>query len=166
MSLLVVGTVAMDSVTTPFGNADHALGGSATYCSTSASYFTDVRLVAVVGEDFPKEHINFLKSKNIDVRGLEVQKGETFRWKGEYGYDLNEARTLATHLNVLATFKPRITDDYKDSDVVFLANIDPDIQLEVLRQVKRPGLVACDTMNYWIASKIDALKRTLRGSTS
>ena len=162
MSLLVVGTVALDSVKTPFGNVDNALGGSATYFSTSASYFTDVRLVAVIGEDFPKEHINFLKSKNIDIRGLEVQKGETFRWQGEYGYDLNEANTLATHLNVLATFNPKIIDDYKDSDVVFLANIDPDIQLEVLRQVKRPGLVACDTMNYWIASKIDALKRTLR----
>jgi sugar/nucleoside kinase (ribokinase family) len=162
LSLLVVGTVALDSVKTPFGNVDNALGGSATYFSTSASYFTDVRLVAVIGEDFPKEHINFLKSKNIDVRGLEVQKGETFRWKGEYGYDLNEARTLATHLNVLATFKPRIADDYKDSDVVFLANIDPEIQLDVLTQVKRPKLVACDTMNYWISSKPDELKRTLR----
>ncbi len=108
MSLLVVGTVALDSVKTPFGNVENALGGSATYFSTSASYFADVRLVAVIGEDFPREHIQFLKSKNIDTRGLEVQKGETFRWKGEYGYDLNEARTLATHLNVLATFKPNI----------------------------------------------------------
>lgn len=162
MSLLVVGTVALDSVKTPFGNVDNALGGSATYFSTSASYFTDVRLVAVIGEDFPKEHISFLKSRNIDVRGLEVQKGETFRWQGEYGYDLNEANTLATHLNVLATFKPKIADDYKDSAVVFLANIDPDIQLDVLKQVKRPRLVACDTMNYWITSKVDALKRTLR----
>ena len=162
MSLLVVGTVALDSVKTPFGNVDNALGGSATYFSTSASYFTDVRLVAVIGEDFPKEHISFLKSRNVDVRGLEVQKGETFRWKGEYGYDLNEAQTLATHLNVLATFKPNIIEDYKNTDVVFLANIDPDIQLDVLRQVKRPKLVACDTMNYWISSKIDSLKRTLK----
>ncbi|HXY61438.1 MAG TPA: PfkB family carbohydrate kinase [Nitrospirota bacterium] len=162
MSLLVVGTVALDSVKTPFGRVDNALGGSATYFSTSASYFTDVRLVAVIGEDFPKEHIQFLKSKNIDVSGLEVQKGETFRWKGEYGYDLNEARTLATHLNVLATFKPKIRDEYKESDVVFLANVDPEIQLDVLRQVKRPKLVACDTMNYWIASKPDELMRTLR----
>jgi len=162
VSLLVVGTVALDSVKTPFGRVDNALGGSATYFSTSASYFTDVRLVAVIGEDFPKEHIQFLKSKNIDVSGLEVQKGETFRWKGEYGYDLNEARTLATHLNVLATFKPKIRDEYKESDVVFLANVDPEIQLDVLRQVKRPKLVACDTMNYWIASKPDELMRTLR----
>jgi len=162
LSLLVVGTVALDSVKTPFGNVDNALGGSATYFSTSASYFTDVRLVAVIGEDFPKEHIQFLKSKNIDTRGLEVQTGETFRWQGEYGYDLNEARTLATHLNVLATFKPAITPDFKSSDVVFLANVDPEIQLDVLRQVNRPKLVACDTMNYWIASKPDALKRTLK----
>ncbi len=162
MSLLVVGTVALDTVKTPFGNVDNALGGSATYFSTSASYFTDVRLVAVIGEDFPKEHIQFLRSKNIDTRGLEVQKGETFRWKGEYGYDLNEARTLATDLNVLATFKPAIVDDYRRTDIVFLANVDPEIQLDVLRQVEKPKLVACDTMNYWIASKPDALKRTLR----
>lgn len=162
MSLLVVGTVALDSVKTPFGNVENALGGSATYFSTSASYFTEVRLVAVVGEDFPKEHILFLKSKSIDIRGLEVQKGETFRWKGEYGYDLNEAHTLATHLNVLATFKPNISDDYKNSDVVFLANVDPEIQFDVLKQVTKPKLVACDTMNYWISSKLDALKRTLK----
>jgi sugar/nucleoside kinase (ribokinase family) len=162
VSLLVVGTVALDSVKTPFGKVDNALGGSATYFSASASYFTDVRLVAVIGEDFPKEHIQFLKSKNIDISGLEVQKGETFRWNGEYGYDLNEARTLATHLNVLATFKPNIQNDYKNSDVVFLANVDPEIQLDVLRQVKRPKLVACDTMNYWIASKPDELLLTLK----
>ncbi len=162
MSLLVVGTVALDSVKTPFGNVENALGGSATYFSTSASYFTEVRLVAVIGEDFPKEHVLFLKSKSIDIRGLEVQKGETFRWKGEYGYDLNEANTLATHLNVLATFKPNISDDYKNSDVVFLANVDPEIQLDVLKQVTKPKLVACDTMNYWISSKLEALKRTLK----
>ncbi len=162
MSLLVVGTVALDSVKTPFGNVDNALGGSATYFSTSASYFTDVRLVAVIGEDFPKEHIQFLKSRKVDTRGLEVQKGETFRWKGEYGFDLNEAHTLATDLNVLATFKPNIVDDYKGSDVVFLANVDPEIQLDVLKQVRKPKLVACDTMNYWISSKPEQLKRTLR----
>lgn len=162
MSLLVVGTVALDSVKTPFGNVDNALGGSATYFSTSASYFTDVRLVAVIGRDFPKEHIQFLKSRSIDIRGLEVQDGETFRWKGEYGFDLNEAHTLATDLNVLATFKPVIVEDFKTTDVVFLANVDPEIQLDVLKQVKRPKLVACDTMNYWISSKPDALKRTLK----
>lgn len=162
MSLLVVGTVALDSVATPFGKVDNALGGSATYFSTSASYFTDVRLVAVVGQDFPKEHIQFLKSRKIDLQGLEIQKGDTFRWKGEYGYDLNEAHTLATDLNVLATFKPEIVEEYKTSDVVFLANVDPEIQLDVLQQVQKPKLVACDTMNYWISSKPEELKRTLR----
>ncbi|HAS55221.1 MAG: sugar kinase [Nitrospirae bacterium GWC2_57_13] len=161
MSLLVVGTVALDSVKTPFGNVENALGGSATYFSTSASYFTDVRLVAVIGEDFPKEHIQFLKTRNIDIRGLQQDKGKTFHWKGEYGFDLNEAHTLATDLNVLATFKPHIIDDYRSTDVVFLANIDPEIQLDVLRQVEKPKLVACDTMNYWISSKPEALKRTL-----
>ncbi len=162
VSLLVVGTVALDSVATPFGRVDSTLGGSAAYFSTSASYFTDVRLVAVIGEDFPKEHVQFFKSKNVDVRGLQQDQGKTFHWKGEYGYDLNEARTLATDLNVLATFKPDIIDDYRHSDVVFLANIDPEIQLDVLRQVNKPKLVACDTMNYWISSKPDALVRTLR----
>lgn len=162
MSLLVVGTVALDSVETPFGKVENALGGSATYFSVSASYFSDVRLVAVIGQDFPKEHVQFLKSKSIDVRGLEVRSGSTFRWQGQYGYDLNEARTLATHLNVLATFKPSIINEYKTSDLVFLANIDPEIQLDVLRQVNRPKLVACDTMNYWITSKPEQLKRTLR----
>lgn len=162
MSLLVVGTVALDSVKTPFGEAEKALGGSATFFSTSASYFTDVRLVAVIGEDFPREHVQFLKSRNIDVRGLQQEKGRTFHWKGEYGFDLNEARTLATDLNVLATFKPRIIDEHKESKVLFLANIDPEIQLDVLRQVTRPALVACDTMNYWISSKREALLRTLR----
>ena len=162
MSLLVVGSVALDSVKTPFGVAENALGGSATYFSASASYFTDVRLVAVVGEDFPKEHVQFLKSRNIDLRGLVRTRGRTFRWTGEYGYDLNEAHTLATHLNVFETFKPVVIDDYKNSEVVFLANIDPELQLDVLRQVDKPKLVACDTMNFWIEGKPDALKRTLK----
>ena len=162
MSLLVVGSVALDSVKTPFGTAENALGGSATYFSASASYFTDVRLVAVVGEDFPKEHVQFLKSRNIDLRGLVRTRGRTFRWTGEYGYDLNEAHTLATHLNVFETFKPVVIDDYKNSEVVFLANIDPELQLDVLRQVEKPKLVACDTMNFWIEGKPDALKRTLK----
>ena len=162
MSLLVVGSVALDSVKTPFGVAENALGGSATYFSASASYFTDVRLVAVVGEDFPKEHVQFLKSRNIDLRGLVQTTGRTFRWTGEYGYDLNEAHTLATHLNVFETFKPVVIDDYKNSEVVFLANIDPELQLDVLRQVEKPKLVACDTMNFWIEGKPDALKRTLK----
>jgi len=161
MSLLVVGSVALDTVKTPFGEADEVLGGSATYFSTAASYFTDVSLVAVVGEDFPEKHVNFLKSRKVDVSGLQRAKGETFRWKGEYGYDLNEARTLDTRLNVFETFKPSIPESYRKADVVFLANIDPVLQREVLSQVDKPKLVACDTMNFWIGGKRDELIKTL-----
>ena len=162
MSLLVVGSVAFDTVKTPFGEADEVLGGSATFFSTSASYFTDVRLVAVVGEDFPEKHVNFLKMREIDVTGLERAKGKTFRWKGQYGYALNEAETLDTQLNVFESFRPDIPDQYKDSDVVFLANIDPDLQRDVLRQVDKPKLVAADTMNFWIEGKRESLLETLK----
>ena len=161
MSLLVVGTVALDTVETPFGRGERILGGSATYFSTSASFFTDVNLVAVVGEDFPGEHIEFLKSRNIDTSGLVVAPGATFHWKGSYGYDLNEAKTLETHLNVLEQFSPELPAGYVDAEYVFLANIDPDLQLKVLDQVKSPRVVACDTMNFWITSKPDALKKVM-----
>jgi len=162
MSLLVVGSVAFDSVKTPFGEADEVLGGSATYFSTAASYFTDVSLVAVVGEDFPEKHITFLKSRKIDTEGIERQKGKTFRWKGEYGFELNEARTLDTQLNVFQSFKPKLPEKYKNIKVVFLANIDPDLQREVLNQVDKPDIVACDTMNFWIEGKKDSLLETLK----
>lgn len=161
MSLLVVGSVAFDSVKTPFGVAEDVLGGSATYFSTAASYFTDVKLVAVVGEDFPEKHVNFLKSRKIDVSGLQRSSGKTFRWKGEYGFDLNEAKTLETHLNVFEDFSPVVPESHREPDVLFLANIDPVLQREVLHQVKRPGLVACDTMNFWIGGKRDELVKTL-----
>jgi sugar/nucleoside kinase (ribokinase family) len=161
MDILVIGSVAFDSVETPFGKRDEVLGGSATYFSTAASFFTAVRLVAVVGEDFPSEHKSFLESRNIDLSGLQTRSGKTFRWKGEYGYDLNEAHTLETHLNVFESFHPEIPDIYRDSPFVFLANIDPHLQLEVLKQVQRPHLVACDTMNFWIEGKRDALIDTL-----
>jgi sugar/nucleoside kinase (ribokinase family) len=161
MSILVVGSVAFDSVKTPFGEANDVVGGSANYFSVAASFFSPVRLVAVVGEDFPEEHLAFLGSRGIDLRGLERVPGKTFRWAGEYGFALNEARTLDTQLNVFAAFAPKIPEDYRDSPVVFLANIDPDLQREVLRQVKRPALVAMDTMNYWIGGKPDALRQTL-----
>jgi sugar/nucleoside kinase (ribokinase family) len=162
MGLLVVGSIAFDSVKTPFGTADDVLGGSATYFSTSASYFTDVSLVAVVGEDFPEKHINFLKMRRIDTSGIERKGGKTFRWKGEYGYDLNEAHTLATELNVFEHFKPNIPERYKKAEVVFLANIDPDLQREVLGQVESPRLIAADTMNFWIEGKKDSLIETLK----
>lgn len=161
MSLLVVGSVAFDSVKTPFGEAKEVLGGSATYFSTAASYFTEVKLVAVVGEDFPESHLAFLKEKGVDFEGLERRPGRTFRWRGEYGYQLNEAKTLDTQLNVFESFRPKLPSSYRDASVVFLANIDPELQLDVLKQVKQPKLVACDTMNFWIGGKRDALIKTL-----
>ena len=162
MSLVVVGSVAFDSVKTPFGEVDEVLGGSATYFSTAASYFTDVSIVAVVGTDFPDKHLTFLKSRKINIEGIERSEGKTFRWKGEYGYELNEARTLDTQLNVFQSFKPKLPESYKDKKVVFLANIDPDLQRDVLSQVKKPELVACDTMNFWIDGKKDSLLKTLK----
>lgn len=162
MSILVVGSVAFDSIQTPFGQVDDVLGGSASYFSTSASFFTDVNLVAVIGDDFPQEHIDFLLSRNINLAGLQKSRGETFRWKGRYEYDLNEAHTLETHLNVFESFKPELPQDYRNAEYVFLANIDPELQLDVLQQVANPKLVACDTMNFWIEGKKDALIRTLR----
>lgn len=160
--LLVVGSVALDTVKTPFGEAAEVLGGSATYFSTSASYFTQVDLIAVIGEDFPEQHLAFLKSRGIDLSGLERRPGQTFRWKGQYSHQLNEAQTLDTRLNVFETFKPKIPTHYMKPDVLFLGNIDPELQLEVLKQVPRPSLVACDTMNFWINGKREALWRVLK----
>jgi len=161
MDILVVGSVAFDSVETPFGRGDDVLGGSATYFSTSASFFTGVQLVAVVGDDFPEEPKEFLRSRGVDLAGLQTRPGETFRWKGRYGYDLSEAQTLETHLNVFETFHPQLPESYRKAEYVFLANIDPELQLEVLNQVERPKLIACDTMNFWIEGKREALVRTL-----
>jgi sugar/nucleoside kinase (ribokinase family) len=161
MSILVVGSVAIDSVETPFGVGENVLGGSATYFSTSASFFTDVNLVGVIGDDFPQEHIDFLRSRNIDLRGLVRESGKTFHWKGKYGYDLNEAQTLDTQLNVFQTFRPQIPAEYADAEYLILANIDPALQLEVLAQVRKPRVIACDTMNFWISSKPDVLKQVI-----
>lgn len=161
MSLLVVGSVALDSVKTPFGEEKDVLGGSATYFSISASFFNKVNLVAVVGEDFPDKYIKLLNSFPINIDALEQIPGKTFRWRGEYNYDLNEAHTLDTQLNVFADFNPKIPESYKESKYVFLANIDPDLQIKVLDQIKNPKLVVCDTMNYWIGGKLDSLKRLL-----
>lgn len=160
--LLVVGSVALDTVKTPFGEVAEVLGGSATYFSTAASYFTSVDLIAVVGDDFPEQHVAFLKSRKIDLAGLERRPGATFRWKGAYSHQLNEAQTLDTKLNVFETFRPKIPAQYSSPDVLFLGNIDPNLQLDVLQQVKRPPLVACDTMNFWINGKRDALWSVLQ----
>lgn len=162
MSILVVGSIALDSVETPFGKVEEVLGGSAVYFSTAASFFVPVKLVGVVGKDFPDQHLDFLRQRNIDLQGLKQEEGTTFRWKGNYGYDLNEARTLDTRLNVFERFRPEIPADYRRSEYVFLANIDPQLQQEVLTQVERPKVIACDTMNFWIEQKPAALKETIR----
>jgi sugar/nucleoside kinase (ribokinase family) len=162
LSLLVVGSVALDSVETPFGRREDVLGGSATYFSVCASFFGPVRLVAVVGEDFPDEHVHFLASRGVDLAGLVRRPGRTFRWKGRYDFDLNTAHTLDTQLNVFAEFRPDLPQPYRDARYVFLGNIDPDLQRAVLDQVRAPRFVACDTMNFWITSRRQNLLQTLR----
>lgn len=158
--LVVVGTVAVDGVETPFGKRDRVFGGSASYFSYAASFFTPVSLCAVVGEDFPDEYRNILKERPIEMSHLQQIPGKTFSWKGKYGLDLNSAETLETHLNVLLQFNPRL-NFHKSPDTLFLANIDPVLQARVLDQLEKPRLkfVACDTMNFWIGhKKADLLK--------
>jgi sugar/nucleoside kinase (ribokinase family) len=157
MSLLCVGTVAIDSVKTPFGNAESVLGGSATYFSVAASYFTTVRLVAVIGEDFPKNYLEIFNKHKINTDGLQTLPGKTFRWSGEYGFDLNVAKTLETQLNVLADFDPKLSEETANRPFVFLANVDPELQLKVIEQVKSPKLIALDSMNFWIENKKEKL---------
>jgi sugar/nucleoside kinase (ribokinase family) len=160
MSILVVGSVAFDRITTPFGTAERCLGGSATYFSVAASFFSEVNLVAVVGDDFTSDDEAIFKGRKINLEGLQKVKGaKTFFWAGEYGFDLNVAKTRDTQLNVFADFKPKLSLSQAKSDVVFLANIDPELQMDVLKQCKQPKLVALDTMNYWIASKKESLGR-------
>jgi sugar/nucleoside kinase (ribokinase family) len=163
MSILVVGSVAFDALQTPFGKVDRCIGGSATYFSVAASFFTEVDIVAVVGDDFTDEHASVFKGRNINLDGLQRIPGEkTFFWSGEYGYDLNVAKTRDTQLNVFAGFKPDLSERQRNTDVLFLANIQPELQLDVLRQTKRPRLVALDTMNLWIATAREALERVFR----
>ena len=159
--ILVVGSVALDTVKTSAGRSLEALGGSATYFALSASYFTEVALVGVVGDDFPREHRDTLERRGVDLAGLKAAKGKTFRWSGSYGKDASAAKTLATHLNVFKEFKPVLSEAQRRMPVVFLANIDPELQAEVLAQMKTPAIVACDTMNYWIDSKPAAIKKLL-----
>ncbi|MGH7481808.1 MAG: PfkB family carbohydrate kinase [Longimicrobiales bacterium] len=161
MSLLVVGSVALDTVETPFGSVTDALGGSATFFSASASHFCDVQVVGVVGEDFPLEELDFLRERGVDFGGLVQAHGESFRWSGEYSYDLNNPTTRETRLGVFASFEPDIPAAFRDAAFVFLGNIDPVLQLDVLQQVRAPRLVACDTMNYWINGSREALVRLL-----
>lgn len=162
MGVLAVGSVAYDSVKTPFGEVDQALGGSAVFFSISASFFSKVSLVACVGKDFRAEDRFLLESRGVDLAGLEYMEGKTFRWKGQYLEDLNEAETLETHLNVFAGFQPKIPEKYSELSYVFLGNIDPTLQRQVVSQVRSPRLVACDTMNYWIDGQFQSLLQTLK----
>jgi sugar/nucleoside kinase (ribokinase family) len=160
--ILAVGSVAFDSIKNPFGEATRVVGGSATYFSVAASFFTQVRLVAVVGDDFGDHGDRVFKGRAIDLEGLQKLPGETFRWKGEYGFDMNSRETIYTKLNVFEQFQPVIPEAYKNSPYVFLGNIHPSLQLEVLDQVREPKLVAADTMNFWIEGTPDELRKVLR----
>jgi sugar/nucleoside kinase (ribokinase family) len=162
MGVLVVGSAALDSVKTPFGEAEEILGGSAFFFSAAASYFAPVNLVAVVGEDFPSEEIDFLRHRNVDLGGLEVAPGKTFRWSGVYHQDMNQRDTIYTHLNVFETFSPKLPNEYRNTPYVFLANIHPSLQLKVLSQIESPRLVMLDTMNLWIDTTPDDLKEVLK----
>lgn len=159
--ILVVGSLAYDSIQTPFGKAERALGGSANYFSLAASLFSPVRVVGVVGEDYSEDDMSLLKKRKVNIEGMSRVPGKTFHWEGFYEGDMNEAKTLKTELNVFEHFNPKLPKSYCDSKFVFLANIAPELQLEVLSQVKKPLFVGMDTMNFWISSKIDVLKKVI-----
>ncbi len=164
MNLLVVGSIALDTIETPFAKVGETPGGSALYISISASYFTKpIGLVGVVGDDFPGDVIEELRNRGVDLRGLQIINGaKTFRWGGKYHYDMNTRETLFTYLNVFADFNPAIPDEFKSSRYVCLGNIDPGLQMKVLKQVRNPKLVIADTMNFWIERKYDELLETLK----
>ena len=162
MSVLVVGTVAFDSIETPSGSAERILGGSASYFSLAASFFTPVRIVGVIGQDFPKEYLELFSQRQIDLEGVRREKGDTFHWRGRYHEDINVRDTLELHLNVLAGFVPQLPERYRDAEYVFLGNIDPVMQLEVLNQIRRMKLVVCDTMDHWIQGSPEELRKVLK----
>jgi sugar/nucleoside kinase (ribokinase family) len=162
MSVLVVGSVALDTVETPFGRAERVLGGSANYFSAAASLFSGVQVVGVIGDDYPVDRLGFLRDRGVDLSGVVTAPGKSFFWEGKYSYDLNNRDTLATELGVFADFKPEIPETFRNARMVFLGNIDPVLQMEVLDQVQDPALVAVDTMNFWIEGKRDELVALLR----
>lgn len=161
MSLVIIGSLAFDTIETPLGRRDKIVGGSCTYCSLAASFFTQPKIVGVVGKDFPKETIEFFKKRQIDLQGLEVKPGKTFHWEGRYGLDPNQRTTLKTEMNVFKNFRPKLPPEYRMADFVFLANIDPDLQEDILSQVQKPKLVAMDTINLWIETKTDSVLKVL-----
>lgn len=162
MGVLVVGTVAFDSVETPHASAERILGGSAAYFAMTASFFAPVQLVGVIGEDFPQEYLDLLSGRGVDLEGLKKEMGDTFHWRGRYHEDMNVRDTLELHLNVLSGYVPHLPESYRDSQYVFLGNIDPTIQLKVLEQLTNSRLVACDTMDHWIQGSNAELQKVLR----
>ncbi|MEA2658296.1 MAG: hypothetical protein QOF64_881 [Candidatus Binatota bacterium] len=162
MSVLVVGTVAFDSIETPSGCVERVLGGSASYFALGASFFAPVRIVGVIGEDFPQDYLDLFTQRGVDIEGIKRERGETFHWRGRYHEDINVRDTIELHLNVLAGFEPQLPDNYRDAEYVFLGNIDPVMQLEVLNQIRHMKLVICDTMDYWIRESPEELKKVLQ----
>lgn len=161
MAILAVGSVAFDTLKTPFGEVDKILGGAATHFALAASFFTSVNVVAVVGEDFTDKEREVFQKRGIDLTGLQTAPGKTFRWGGEYSYDLNDRTTLFTELNVFEDFQPTLPDSYRELEFVFLGNIHPSLQIDVMDQVRKPKLIAADSMNYWIERTPDELRQML-----
>lgn len=162
MSILVVGTVAFDSIETPHGSVERVLGGSASYFAVAASFFAPVQIVGVIGKDFPRHYLDLFSRRGVDIQGLQEEQGETFRWRGRYHEDLNVRDTVELRLNVLAGFVPRLPLSYRDAEYVFLGNIDPTMQMEVLNQLRQARLIACDTMDHWIEGSRSDLSEVLK----
>lgn len=161
MSLVIIGSLAFDTIETPHGRRERIIGGSGTYCSLAASFFTQPKIVGIVGKDFPEEMIQFFEAKKIDTRGIETQPGKTLHWEGCYGDDPNQRTTIKTELNVLKDFRPQLLPDYQSADIVFLTNIDPDLQEDILDQLQKPKLIAMDTINFWIKHRPEPLLKVL-----
>jgi len=162
MSLVIVGSLAFDTIQTPWERRERIVGGSGTYCSLAASFFTRPKIVGVVGKDFPAAVLKLFKARSIDTEGLEVRPGKTFHWEGRYGYDPNQRETIRTDINVYEAYRPRLPASYRKADIVFLANIDPGLQDDILDQVQKPKLVAMDTMNHWIRSMPETIWHVLK----
>jgi len=162
MSLLIAGTIALDTVETPFGKKENILGGSAVHAAIAASFYSKVSIISIIGADFPLKHLDFLASKKIDLSGLNKTSGKTFRWSGYYEYDMNQAHTRDTQLNVLLEFDPILSEDQKNAEFVFLANLDPEIQLKIINQLKAPKFIAADTMDFWIKNKREKLHEVIK----
>lgn len=161
MAIVVVGSIAFDTIKTPFGQREKSLGGAANYFSIAAQFFSQVHMVGVIGEDFPKAHLDYLCARGVDISSVSRVLGQSFHWHGEYGFDLNEAKTISTELNVFEHFAPNLPMHFRDANTIFLANIDPDLQIHVLKQMRSPKIRALDSMNFWIERKNESLKQAI-----